>query len=341
MAFVPAPPAASAYVQCPPGAPDSGYCMPIPTTVNTDDQLRFDKAQTFFRLSPGQTRDVTVACPHGDLPTDGSALVQQVDQGSGSPSDILVTRQAATGDGYAFTVTDPLTGSAQGQAFAACVSAHTSAGETLHPSAPIVTSGSATGSTTLSCPANDIAIDPSWDVGPGTRVVASTPEGNASEWTFTLASASAGVGNLSIECLPSVLAGPIVIDVNTITGATAVGPGQEGSQDRVDCPSGSSGIVGGWSVPGGALLGDEPQDRARVFSFADLAGGESASMALDCLEIDTETIVSPTAGPLPGHHGHGHRHQHRRHHRAHRRHRDRHHHPRGTGRRHHARGHAR
>lgn len=271
-----------------------------------DDKLTFAKQQQFAAIAPGATATIEVVCPAGSVVLDGSALVQHVDQGTGSKADVQVLRAEAAGlDRYVFEVRNPTTGTAQVQAFVTCVNATTTGGGALTVSDPVTRTlafGAGTASATLTCGPGQLAVAPGADItGPG-RLVASQPSADGRSWSFTLAADGPGSAFLSIRCLDTTTAqgaslvfADVVRQVTVPAGATA--------SEQVTCPVGSKGITASYDLPYGlALLGSEPQPITRVFSLQNTTGAPiTATLDVLCLRETTATAppAAFTQAPIP------------------------------------------
>ena len=273
------------------------------TTVNPNDQLTVEKQEGFIgQLNAGETRTTTIACPGGYQVLDGSAIIQNVDQGTGTQAAVQVLQSESTSTGgYTFTVYNPNSGQAEVQGFVTCVLNHTTDGGAITVTDPAVTQtvsfGAGTTSATLACPTGYAAVDPGWNFASGTGLVtASQPAGDGSKWTFTVASAASGSVKLSIRCLKLTTSDGDSLNTREITQQVTVAAGQVVTA-QVTCPVGYKGVTASYILPPGlVLLGHEPQPVTRVFTLDNTTGSsQTATLDLTCL-LDT-TITTGTPGP--------------------------------------------
>ncbi len=275
--------------------------VPGGITVNSNDQLTVEKQEGFIgQLNAGETRTTTIACPTGYEVLDGSAIIQNVDRGSGTQAAVQVLQSESTSTGaYTFTVYNPNTGQAEVQGFVTCVLSHTTDGGAITVTDPPVTQtvafGAGTTTQTLACPTGYAAVDPGWNFTGGTGLVTtSQPAGDGSQWTFTVSGTASGSVNLSIRCLKRTTSDGDSLSTKEITQQVTVPAGQVVTA-QVTCPVGYKGVTASYILPPGlVLLGHEPQPVTRMFTLDNTTGtAQTATLDLTCLLATTTTMATP------------------------------------------------
>lgn len=276
------------------------------TTPNPNDQLTVEKQEGFIgQLNAGETRTTTIACPGGYQVLDGSAIIQNVDQGTGTQAAVQVLQSESTSTGsYTFTVHNPNSGQAEVQGFVTCVLNHTTDGGAItvtdSPVTQTVSFGAGTTIQTLACPAGYIAVDPGWNFTSGAGIVTgSQPNGDGSKWTFTVSATARGSVNLSIRCLKLTTSDVDMLSTRDITQQVTVPAGQVVTA-QVTCPVGYKGVTASYTLPPGlVMLGHEPQPITRVFTLDNTTdSAQTATLDLVCL-LNTTVQVTPSAPPGP------------------------------------------
>ena len=264
-------------------------------------QLTVAKDEQSLALAAGETRTVDLGCSNGGYMSDGSAEVLHVDQGSGSPADVLVRQASSVAPGtYRFTLVNTTTGQAQVKVFGTCLPHDTevTAGHRhgLDVGAPVTLSTGAMtpGRHTFTVPvsAGHRAIAPGIEVLSGTaRLVASEPV--AGGWRFTVEALDPATATLSLRELGeyTLVAGSPAhshtLGFQHVVRTVVLAPGE--SVERVTCPDGSKGVVGTFDLPPGVVsLGNEPQPINRDFRLLNTTSGNVEVMLdLECLAIET------------------------------------------------------
>jgi hypothetical protein len=276
------------------------------TTSNPNDQLTVEKQEGFIgQLNAGETRTTTIACPGGYQVLDGSAIIQNVDQGTGTQAAVQVLQSESTSTGsYTFTVHNPNSGQAEVQGFVTCVLNHTTDGGAITVTDPPVTQtvsfGAGTTTQTLACPTGYIAVDPGWNFTSGAGIVTgSHPNGDGSKWTFTVSATAPGSVKLSIRCLKLTTSDGDMLSTRDITQQVTVPAGQVVTA-QVTCPVGYKGVTASYTLPPGlVLLGHEQQPITRVFTLDNTTdSAQTATLDLVCL-LNTTVQVTPPAPTGP------------------------------------------
>ena len=272
----------------------------VAVKVNHNDQITVVKQDQFVSLPANTVQTVVATCPSGYVVTDGGPLVQQLDQGFGTPADIQVLKvQSYDRDSYTFVLKNPTNGNAQGHVFVTCVLATTSGGNKLDTDDQVnktVLFPVGTSSFTVGCPAGDTAVAPGYSLPFGQAVVTgSAPSADLNSWTFTVNSSDAGSATFSIRCMPNRLSHSAYLSTRYITAQATIPAGQTQTVS-LTCPVGYKGITAAYSIPDGvSLLGDEPQPITRVFTFENTSSSaQTVTVGLVCL-LDTTVASAPCA----------------------------------------------
>lgn len=187
----------------------------FPTTSPHDHQLTVNRVEQVLDLDPAQEQTVALTCPGDAIMTDGSAWVQQVDQGTGTLADVkvLTTRSTAPGT-YEFRVRNDSAGRAQVRLVGTCADRGlTTAEGHSHDLLVSPSSGPATTQTvaaagagrhefTFSCDPGEIPVAPGFTYvgGEGRLVVWDVDEG-AGTWTLGIETAGPALVEMSARCL--------------------------------------------------------------------------------------------------------------------------------------------
>ncbi len=298
---------------------DIGYLGPPapPNLTPHDHQLITDKVEAAVDLNPGETRHETLSCP-GYLPimTDGTVLVQHVDQGTGTIADVQVVeaRPTISGTGeYEFTIINHATGHAQVKLFGVCLSntTNTVLGHAhsiqFTPSSGLPLFGNTNFGTggyhearSVPCPIGTQPTSPGFKfLSSNGRVVKSeqylTPAGEP-YWVFGFVLDYPATVQVSIRCMKTALGSPggaghtHDLQLKEIFRNVSVAPGT--SVHRLDCgtyTSDAKGITATYDFDSRLrLAGTTPQPIIRDFTFFNpTAGPLGAHIDLICLRMHT------------------------------------------------------
>ncbi len=276
---------------------DPGYLPPpAPPVAPHVHQFTTDKVETHVDFDPGETRHETINCPAG-LPvmTDGTVVVQHVDQGTGTIADVEISEARSSGLGsYEFTITNHATGRAQVKLFGVCLSNPSPVNGHAHP---LLISNEMFGNTNfgtagyheagIGCPAGTQPIAPGFKYLSTTgRLVKSEQmplPGGATDWIFGVVLDTPGTVQASIRCMQTILPGgdhSHALLLQEIYRDISVAPGTQ--VHRLSCGtynSDAKGIVATFEFdPRLTLAGTIPEPINRDFTF-----------------------FNPTSGPLPAH----------------------------------------
>lgn len=279
--------------------------MTVGRIANPNDQLGFQVAESSFSLPAQTSKTFQLSCPAGDVATDGHALVQAVDQGMGTPADVLVDEaRTVSANTYEFTLDNPLLGQAQGQLYANCVAPKTAKGHSLDLTPATQAGWSSTASsnggtlwtTTVSCTGGAVvapgylATDSS-GAPAAVALIKSEPGNDGSSWTFEFNQPNASTTiTVSAQCLSATTKdGSLLNEYFTPKHATVTANDTPAGTD-IRCPAGSVSILAGYSVPSGvAFLGTTPRAQKESVWFEGLseANGGTATASLLCLGLTT------------------------------------------------------
>jgi uncharacterized repeat protein (TIGR01451 family) len=252
-----------------------------------DHQLAIQKSEQELDLEPGETKTVTLSCPAGDLVTDGSYRVDNVDQGTGTlRSPVVLESRASAPDAWTFTVTNTAAGRAIGKVFATCVKEDTTDAVSDGPGATnhhhqVVITGPVTGNAalaagygeqTLTCPADSVAVAPGMAFQGGARGdwVKSEPVGDTG-WKLGFSMTVPGTVDVSIRCLSRYLSTELghtnELAFTHPEDSPLLGPGEIGER-QVSCWDEAKGIVASYDLGGGIfMLGHDPRPKTRAFKL--------------------------------------------------------------------------
>lgn len=281
---------------------------PSTTPANSHShQLTVAKAEQYLTLQAGETRTQELTCADNGYMSDGSAEIMHVDQGTGSPADVVVARASTQAPGtYRFTLVNTTTGQAQVKIFGTCLphdtevtKSHRHALDVGAP-VPLDTGAMTVGRHTFTVPvsAGHRAVAPGIEVTSGVaRLVGSEPV--AGGWQLTVEVLQPATATLSIrELADRVALGGSPVHTHPLTFQhvvthVSVPPGE--SVQRVSCPVGFKGVVATYDLPlGVVMLGHEPQPINRDFRILNTTNGNlDVMLDLECLAIDTGESVDP------------------------------------------------
>lgn len=283
-----------------------------PSTTTTgphSHQLTIAKVEQYVTLQAGESSTIDLSCANGGAMSDGAAEILHVDQGTGSPLDVIVRQASSTALGtYRFVLSNTTTGQAQAKVFGTCLPPTTEVekdhahGLDVGALQTMGTGVLAPGRHTFVLPvtAGHHAIAPSFTVTSGVaRLVASEPVPGG--WSFTLDVATAGETTLGLRMLgdKTLVAGttPHTHDLTFlhVVETVTLPPGE--SVQRVSCPVGYKGIVATYDLPPGVfLLGHEPQPINRDFRLLNTTNAPiDVVLDLECLAIETSVARDETA----------------------------------------------
>ncbi len=281
---------------------------PSSTPANSHShQLTIDKAEQYLTLQAGETRTQDLTCADNGFMSDGSAEIMHVDQGAGSPADVVVNRASTQAPGtYRFTLVNTTTGRAQVKIFGTCLPHDTEVTNGhrhgLDVGAPVTlaTGALTVGRHVFTVPVSSghRAIAPGIEVTSGVaRLVGSEP--TAGGWQFTVEVLTPAQATLSIrELADHVLTNGSPLHTHLLTFQhvvthVSVPPGE--SVQRVTCPTGFKGVVATYDLPPGVvLLGHEPQPINRDFRILNTTNNNlDVLLDLECLAINTGDSVDP------------------------------------------------
>ncbi|WP_345521403.1 isopeptide-forming domain-containing fimbrial protein [Nocardioides conyzicola] len=275
-----------------------------PANQTTDPhahQLTVAKVEQVVTLPAGQSSTVDLACAGSGYMSDGAAEIMHVDQGTGSPTDVVVGRASTlTANGYRFSLTNGTTGQAQVKVFGTCLPHDTevteghSHGLDVGAAKTLDTGVIAAGrhSFTIPVSADHRAVAPGIELQSGNaRLVGSEPV--AGGWRFTVEALTSARATLSLRELGTKTLGAAPsghqheLTFQHVVRTVSVPDGE--SVQRVTCPDGSKGIVATYDLPAGVvLLGNEPQPINRDFRLLNTTGhAVDVVLDLECLSITT------------------------------------------------------
>ena len=283
------------------------------------------KVEQQVSLVPGQIKSVTVSCNAGDIVSDGSIRIDQVDQGTGTLKDIHVLSSQTTGLGtWEAVVQNGSTGNAQAKGFIVCLPAYTEAADRQtgyndshrHPLSADTTPVSYTQAfgvgrfgATLTCPTGTIPIVPGFALSGGAATLAASSYDRVNhprDWSFTLDVTAPTTATFSVRCLRTTVGAVYghthdlrfthVVKTVTVAGNTA----KEGDEFQVICPDDAKGIVATWDVPPGVFhFGNDPRLKERAFRlFNDSGTPRTATVDLLCLHDRTTSEGMGTSEPV-------------------------------------------
>jgi uncharacterized repeat protein (TIGR01451 family)/fimbrial isopeptide formation D2 family protein len=289
-----------------------GVAKGLPSANQTTEphahDLTVSKVEQYVTLQAGQTTTVDLSCAGNGYMSDGSAEIMHVDQGTGSPTDVLVSRASTlTPNSYRFTLTNNTTGQAQVKLFGTCLphdsevtEGHTH-GLDVGVAKTLDTGAMTVGRHSFTIPvgATSKAIAPGIELLSGNaRLVGSEPA--AGGWKFTVEVLSPANVRLSLRELGTKTLGSAPsnhqhgLTFQHVVRTVSVPDGE--SVQRVTCPDGSKGIVGTYDLPSGVvLLGHEPQPINRDFRLLNTTGHSvDVTLDLECLSIRTGPALDET-----------------------------------------------
>lgn len=295
-----------------------------------DHHVTVSKAEEFFSLPAGSgIQTFTLSCPRpGDIMTDGSVRVDNVDQGTGTLKDVSVLESYAEGDGYRFTLVNYAGGQAQGHLFGTCVPGTTEGANadnqggwhthSVRVGAPrTVTETFAAGehrSVKVSCAPGTgefvAVVAPGYDVYGAEGYLTSSMPGfdgaGKPAWDFGFTATQAGDVTFSIRCLDRNLsryAGDdhdheLWLSRPDKTFTVAPNAPSAGTYD-IDCSDEAKGIVAGWDFEDGLyMVGHDPQPKRRSFKLLNWSDGDRrARVVLFCLGDRSGTDPPPPVAP--------------------------------------------
>lgn len=279
-------------------------------------------------LDPGQTRTVTIACPSGQVMTDGSVRADAVDQGTGTLASVQVISGRTTGARtWQAVVRNDATGRAQAKAFGVCVVGRTSEDEghahALTVSDPVTVTkslGAGRSTVTVACPDGTTPIVPGFAFAGGdARLAASEPASGG--WRFDVDAAQPVTATLSLRCLDDTTAAadghvhalPLTDLVKHVTL-----PAGQVVEAQVICADDAKGIVASWDLPPGLLeRGNDARVKTRAFKLLNPTASDlTATVDLECLDdrtggeqpgapgsrtvVNTAHVTSTSTDPDPG-----------------------------------------
>jgi len=289
-----------------------GVAKGLPSANQTTDphshDLTVSKVEQYVSLQAGQATTADLSCAGNGYLSDGSAEIMHVDQGTGSPADVLVGRASTlTPNSYRFTLANNTTGQAQVKLFGTCLPHDTEVTEghthglDVGAATTLDTGVMTVGRHSFTIPvgADHQAIAPGIELQSGNaRLVGSEPV--AGGWKLTVEALTPARATLSLR------------ELGTKTLASAPSSHQHGltfqhvvrtvsvpdgeSVQRVTCPDGSKGIVATYDLPAGVvLLGHEPQPINRDFRLLNTTGHSvDVMLDLECLAIRTGPVLDET-----------------------------------------------
>lgn len=279
------------------------------TQTGDEHWMDYQHPETAFRLESGEQRSVTLTCNRpGDIVSDGNFEILQVDQGTGTFSDIKVLSSQSTGVGtWKGVIRNDALGSAQAKAFIVCLPGTTEGGNNGHTHHLLADSTlvSSTDSlpvgradVTLTCRPGTVPIVPGYDLSSASAtLVGSEGDYDARTWTLTYDVTSPVTITSSVRCLStttSAYAGHThqlrfehVVSTVSVPGNTF----NEGNVFRVTCADDAKGVVGTFYLPPGVKTwGNEPQIKSRDFRLFNQSGSaKNATIDLFCLKDRTGT----------------------------------------------------
>ncbi|MCW2774542.1 MAG: conserved repeat domain [Nocardioides sp.] len=296
-----------------------------PTHPSANHWLTPYKVEQQVSLVSGQIKSVSISCNAGDIVSDGSIRIDQVDQGTGTLKDIHVLSSRTTGLGtWEAVVQDGATGNAQAKGFIVCLPAFTEAAERQtgyndshrHPlsadATPVSSTqayGSGRSNITLTCPTGTIPIVPGYALSGGAATLAASSYDKVDhprDWTFTLDVTSPTTATFSVRCLRTTVGAVYghthdlrfthVVKTVTVSGSTA----KEGDEFQVICPDDAKGVVATWDVPPGVShFGNDPRLKERAFRlYNDSGTPKTATVDLLCLHDRTTSEEMGTTDPV-------------------------------------------
>jgi uncharacterized repeat protein (TIGR01451 family)/fimbrial isopeptide formation D2 family protein len=278
------------------------------TTEPHSHQLTVSKVEQYVTLQAGQSTTADLACAGNGYLSDGSAEIMHVDQGTGSPADVLVNRASTlTPNSYRFALTNSTTGQAQVKLFGTCLPHDTEVTEghthglDVGTAKTLDTGAMTVGRHSFTIPvgATSTAIAPGIELQSGNaRLVGSEPV--AGGWKLTVEALTPARATLSLRELgdKTLASAPSShqhgLTFQHVVRTVSVPDGE--SVQRVTCPDGSKGIVATYDLPVGVvLLGHEPQPINRDFRLLNTTGHPvDVMLDLECLAIRTGPVLDET-----------------------------------------------
>lgn len=293
-----------------------------------DHHVTVSKAEQHISLPAGSgIKSFKLDCPNaGDVMTDGSVRIDNVDQDTGTLKSVSVLSQHAEGDGYRFIVVNYAMGQAQGKLFGTCISkttqgqnADNNGGYHTHDvqvgapktvTIPVV--GGNHYNAKVSCDAgpNDYVavVSPGYDVfGAEGHLNYSLPGYDANgrpAWDFGFNATQTGDVTFSIRCMNRWLTTAESHShllwlshpdkyVNVPPNAPAAG------QYDIDCSDEAKGITAGFGLEDGLfMVGHDPQPKRRSFKILNSSNTDKeAHLLLLCVGDRTGTDPPPPAAP--------------------------------------------
>lgn len=269
------------------------------------DSLRTYRVDQPLRLDAGQSGSFTLACESGDLVTDGTWMVDAVDDAAYdlvSGIDVLEA-DAISAQSYRFTLRNNTQGQAQIHLAVACLDGDIG-GDTrrLRPlGAPTTTAAVAPGlgtAPTVTCPAGSVAIAPGFlfTGAPGAvaRTIALAP---AVASTTTVQLGLAAIDPVAVTASARCLALTTTrgadgtrhaLRVAYRTAETDIGDGRRETY-TLSCRSRETAISAGFRLSEAWYLGEDQAGRQRSFRVLSPATGSpgTASLGLLCLRDHT------------------------------------------------------
>jgi uncharacterized repeat protein (TIGR01451 family) len=286
------------------GGGGSGTITGSSDDINSQHFVPVERVEQQVDLDPGQSRTVKLSCQQpGQIMTDASFRVDNVDQGTGGPASVDENEARSVDAGtYEITLYNHATGRAQTKVFGVCIAGRTTDtnghAHDLHVSSPITHSlswGANDGTDSISCPHGTVAVSPGFNIDGGRPQLTGQPSDNGRTWNFAFEAGDPVGVELSVHCLDtstSAAAGHRHgLKLTEVQQTFTVDAGAIGTFP-VTCPDDAKGIVGSFDMPAGVrMLGHEPQSKTRLFHVLN-THGTPVTIALDLLCVGDRTVGS-------------------------------------------------
>jgi hypothetical protein len=293
-------------------------CLPASAPAASSDALRAYRVDQPLRLDAGQSGTFTLACQSGDLVTDGTWLVDGLDdynpQLGGQPYDLVsgvdvLEADAVSEQGYRFSLRNNTPGQAQVNLTVTCLDGDVG-GEGLRlrllPRVAAQTTSVALASglgvaPRVACPAGAIAVAAGFrftgDPGAVGRVIARAPmDGSTTTIDLGVAAIDAVTATSSARCLALTTTKGSdhrrrSLSVAYRTAQTAVGDGRREAY-TLSCRDRETAISGGFRLSEAWYLGQAQAGRQRSFRVQSPATGSpgTATLGLLCLRDQTSGV---------------------------------------------------
>jgi hypothetical protein len=288
------------------------------TAAEPTDAVRAYRVDQPLRLDAGQSGTFTLACQSGDLVTDGTWLVDGLDdynaQLGGQPYDLVsgidvLEASAVSEQGYRFSLRNNTQGQAQVHLTVSCLDGDVgSEGRRLRllPQAQTTSVRLAPGlgvAPRVTCPPRSIAVAAGFrfDGEPGAvgRVVARAPlEGSPGTIELGVAAIDPVVASSSAHCLAlTTTKGPDHrrrrLSVAYRTAQTSVGDGRREAY-TLSCRDRETAIAGGFRLSEAWYLGQAQSGRQRSFRVQSPSTGSPGTAMLGLLCLADTTVRTAT-----------------------------------------------